>query len=154
MDYQSRTSVQLTRILAEKYFKINPDFVKAEKGYEDLTDKNSAVLIIGDRVFKYKNKFEYNYDLSEIWLKYTSYPFVFAAWTANKMLDAGFIQRFNNALKKGISEIDDAIKDYQNKNSLINVNLEKYLKKSISYNLDNEKRKGMKLFLDMLKNKI
>ncbi len=154
LDYQSRTSVQLTRILAEKYFKINPDFVKAEKGYEDLTDKNSAVLIIGDRVFKYKNKFEYNYDLSEIWLKYTSYPFVFAAWTANKMLDAGFIQRFNNALKKGISEIDDAIKDYQNKNSLINVNLEKYLKKSISYNLDNEKRKGMQLFLDMLKNKI
>ena len=33
LDYQSRTSVKLTKFLAKEYFKINPKYVSAKAGY-------------------------------------------------------------------------------------------------------------------------
>ncbi|MCF6183776.1 MAG: menaquinone biosynthesis protein [Bacteroidales bacterium] len=151
LDYQSRTSVRLTKILVGNYFNINPEYVSAEAGYEDDIDNQTAALIIGDRVFKYQNKFEYIYDLSEIWLKYTSYPFVFAVWAANKKLNDRFVKDFNNALKTGLMNIDAAISDYKKEFNNSEIDLKKYLTKSISYSLDVEKRKGMQLFLDKIK---
>ncbi|NOZ34365.1 MAG: menaquinone biosynthesis protein [Chlorobi bacterium] len=151
LDYQSRTSVRLTKILAGDYFNINPEYVSAEAGYEDNIDNQTAALIIGDRVFKYKNKFEYVYDLSEIWLNFTSYPFVFAVWVANKKLNEQFITDFNNALKTGLMNIDAVISNYKKEFNNSGIDLKKYLTKSISYSLDTEKRKGMQLFLDKIK---
>ena len=151
LDYQSRTSVMLTKLLAKDYFKISPEFVHAKAGYEDIVDNQSAALIIGDRVFKYQNKFEFIYDLSEIWLKFTSYPFVFAAWVSNKKLDDTFIKDFDKALKFGLSNINSVINDYKKTHNSNNIDLKKYLNESISYFLNREKRKGMQLFLDKIK---
>ncbi len=152
LDYQSRTSVMLTKLLVRDYFKISPKFINAKAGYEDKVDKQSAALIIGDRVFKYQEKFEFVYDLSEIWLKFTSYPFVFAAWVSNKKISDAFIKDFDKALKIGLSDIDSVINDYKKTHtSHNNIDLKKYLTESISYFLDTEKRKGMQLFLDKIK---
>lgn len=151
LDYQSRTSVKLTKLLAKEYFKINPEFVNAEAGYEDNVDNQSAALIIGDRVFKYQNKFEYVYDLSEIWMKFTSYPFVFAAWVSNKKTDDAFIKDFNNALKFGLTNIYNVIEKYKIENQKSKIDIEKYLTRSISFTLDSEKRKGMQFFLQKIK---
>jgi len=151
LDYQSRTSVKLTKLLAKEYFKINPEFVNAEAGYEDNVNGNSAALIIGDRVFKYQNKFEYIYDLSEIWMKFTSFPFVFAVWVSNKKQNDAFIKDFNDALKFGLENINKIIADYKKNNKTSKINLKKYLKESISFTFDNEKRKGMQVFLEKIK---
>ena len=151
LDYQSRTSVNLLKILVKDYWKIDPVFKNTSGGYEDKISGTSAGLIIGDRAFMYSENFKFVYDLSEEWMKYTSLPFVFAAWVANKEIPQTFIDDFNIALKKGLASKDLIINRYLKDNPNINFDIEKYLKQDISYHLDPEKKKGMNLFIKMLK---
>lgn len=146
LDYQSRTSVALLKILLNEYWQLNPELKKANVGFEENIKGNHAALVIGDRAFALNTKYAYIYDLSAIWKKMTGLPFVFAAWVANKKLPQDFIISFNKALEKGLSNIDKALA--LEGNSYPNCkNPEDYLNNKISYNLDVEKQKGMELFL-------
>jgi chorismate dehydratase len=146
LDYQSRTSVALLKILLNEYWQLNPELKKANVGFEENIKGNHAALVIGDRAFALNTKYAYIYDLSAIWKKMTGLPFVFAAWVANKKLPQDFIVSFNKALEKGLSNIDKALA--LEGNSYPNCkNPEDYLNNKISYNLDVEKQKGMELFL-------
>jgi len=79
LDYQSRTSVQLVRILATYYWKINPEWESGVPGYiENVKEKTTAIVVIGDRVFEWEKRFAYCYDLGEIWKESTGFDFVFA----------------------------------------------------------------------------
>ncbi len=151
LDYQSRTSVNLIKILAKEYFNINPEFENTRAGYEDNEEKETAVLIIGDRAFNYRKKFNFVYDLSEIWLKHTSYPFVFATWVSRQKISDDFITEFNKALKYGLKNIDSVIDKYKKQINTDCIDIKKYLTENISYTLDTEKRKGMQLFLKKIK---
>lgn len=146
LDYQSRTSVALLKILLNEYWQLNPELKKANVGFEENIKGNHAALVIGDRAFALNTKHAYIYDLSAIWKKMTGLPFVFAAWVANTKLPKDFIFSFNKALEKGLSDIDMALAiegdSYPNCK-----NPEDYLNNKISYNLDVEKQKGMELFL-------
>jgi chorismate dehydratase len=146
LDYQSRTSVALLKILLKEYWQLNPELKKANVGFEENIKGNHAALVIGDRAFALNTKHAYIYDLSAIWKKMTGFPFVFAAWVANTKLTKDFIVSFNKALEKGLSNIDKALAlegdSYPNCK-----NPEDYLNNKISYNLDVEKQKGMELFL-------
>ena len=146
LDYQSRTSVALLKILLKEYWQLNPELKKANVGFEENIKGNHAALVIGDRAFALNTKHAYIYDLSAIWKEMTGLPFVFAAWVANTKLPQDFIISFNKALEKGLSNIDKALAlegdSYPNCE-----NPEDYLNNKISYNLDIEKQKGMELFL-------
>ena len=146
LDYQSRTSVALLRILLKEYWQLNPELKKANVGFEENIKGNHAALVIGDRAFALNTKYAYIYDLSAIWKEMTGLPFVFAAWVANTKLPQDFIISFNKALEKGLSNIDKALAlegdSYPNCK-----NPEDYLNNKISYTLDAEKQKGMELFL-------
>ena len=146
LDYQSRTSVALLRILFKEYWQLNPELKKANVGFEDNIKGKHAALVIGDRAFALNTKHAYIYDLSAIWKEMTGLSFVFAAWVANTKLPQDFIISFNTALEKGLSDIDMALAiegdSYPNCK-----NPEDYLNNKISYNLDVEKQKGMELFL-------
>lgn len=146
LDYQSRTSVALLKILLNEYWQLNPKLKKANVGFEENIKGNHAALVIGDRAFALNTKYAYIYDLSAIWKKMTGLPFVFAAWVANKKLPQDFIVSFNKALEKGLSNINKALA--LEGNSYPNCkNPEDYLNNKIFYNLDVEKQKGMELFL-------
>ncbi|MDB4127109.1 menaquinone biosynthesis protein, partial [Flavobacteriales bacterium] len=80
LDYQSRTSVALLKILLNEYWQLNPELKKANVGFEENIKGNHAALVIGDRAFALNTKYAYIYDLSAIWKKMTGLPFVFAAW--------------------------------------------------------------------------
>jgi chorismate dehydratase len=149
LDYQSRTSVSLIIILAKYFWKINPFFKHAKKGYEQQIGEKNAGVVIGDRCFTLAKKFKYVYDLSGEWTKYTQLPFVFACWVANKQIDNEFINQFNLALKSGIEHIDQSIKKHSNY-LLTNSDLADYLKNDIQFLLDEKKREGLKLFLEFL----
>ena len=92
------------------------------------------------------------YDLAGEWTKFTGFPFVFACWVSNKKIDSDFIKQFNLALKLGIDNIDESIKMHSNK-VISDKELANYLKNDIKFSFDNEKRKGLELFLNYLKNK-
>ena len=146
LDYQSRTSVALLKILLKEYWQLNPELKKADVGFEENIKGKHAALVIGDRAFALNDKHAYIYDLSAIWKEMTGLPFVFAAWVANKKLPQDFIIAFNKALEKGLSDIDTALV-LEGANYPNCTNPEDYLNNKISYNLDAEKQKGMELFL-------
>lgn len=149
LDYQSRTSVNLVKVLAKHHWKINAIWENGEEGFESKIAGNVAGVVIGDRTFNMKNRFSYVYDLSEEWYKLTGLPFVFACWVANKQLPDAFLNRFNESLKYGVTNIDLAIEADEN-NLLLSHEKRSYLKNDISYAFDAKKKKALDLFLNYL----
>lgn len=97
LDYQSRTSVALLKILLKEYWNVEPELINGLAGFEDDIHDTTAALIIGDRALEHRNRHAFAYDLAEAWIRHTGLPFVFAAWTANKPLDKDFLIEFNKA---------------------------------------------------------
>jgi chorismate dehydratase len=149
LDYQSRTSVNLARVLLKEYWEKDVEFIDA-KG-EDFRDQicgTTAGVVIGDRALEQRSKSKYIYDLGEAWKNHTGLPFVFAAWIANKRLPKEFITAFNEANAIGLKRIDEVIKE----NHFSYFDLHKYYTSCINYELDDAKQKGLELFLSKLKN--
>ncbi len=86
LDYQSRTSVALLKVLLKEYWQLNPELIKADVGFEENIKGKHAALVIGDRAFTLNAKHKFIYDLSAIWKEMTDLPFVFAAWVSNTKL--------------------------------------------------------------------
>ncbi len=148
LDFHSRTSVELAKILLEKHWRHSPTLLPATPGFEDKIGGNTAALIIGDRAMDHLGKHRFTYDLGEAWLAHTGLPFVFAAWVSNRPLPPDFIARFNEAMKIGIESIPQLMLILPQQHP--GFDLEKYFTENISYQLDNAKRKAMRLFLQQL----
>jgi len=148
MDYQSRSSVLLAKVLARFYWKKQ---VKWENTCADFHNKSikgtTAGVLIGDRVFNVEGKFPYCYDLSEEWQKFTGLPFVFAVWASNKEIPKDIEAEFNQALELGVHSISEIVK--QEESNYPEVDIQGYFDNNISFPLDDEKRKGMKKFLEL-----
>lgn len=149
LDYQSRTSVQLCKILCREYWKIQPTFEAAKPGYENEIKGKKAAVVIGDRCFGIKEQYSYVYDLSKAWYDWQKLPFVFACWVSTKDLSTSFEKDFNDALKCGLEDLGGAIERYPfeglSKRQQLN-----YLTNAIDYQLDDDKVKGLNQFLEKL----
>ena len=150
LDYQSRTSVLLARVLAKKFWNINPKWEETSSDYEKNINANKAGVVIGDRALLMKNKFPYVYDLSAEWKLFTGLPFVFACWVSLLDLEKDFLSDFNDALKNGLSTIKEIAKK-ECSSEISEEEINNYLTKSIDYNLNEPKKKALQLFLEMAK---
>jgi chorismate dehydratase len=148
LDYQSKTSVNLARILLKNYWKQDVLLLEAPSNFMDLIDGSTAAVIIGDRALEKYNSYAYRYDLAEAWINYTGKPFVFATWVANKPIDEVFIANFNEANGIGLKNIDTVVEQLSHKNN--SYDLHTYFTKNISYTLDAAKKEGMAQFLSLL----
>jgi len=148
LDYQSRTSVQLAKILLQQFWKKEVNFIKAEVGYIHQINGTSAGVIIGDRALLARFNFKYVYDLAEAWIEHTGLPFVFATWIANKPIPADFIKAFDLANEFGLNHINDVIESITDASSGYDLNT--YFTKNISYDFNEQKKKGLALFLKSL----
>ncbi len=150
LDYQSRTSVMLTKVLCKNFWTIQPIFLESSVDYEKHIEGTTAGVVIGDRALSLKGNFNYCYDLSEEWKKMTNLPFVFATWTSVIDLDESFIILFNRSIETGMKMIDEI----SEKEATAELSIEKikyYLSYSIDYSFNEDKKKAMKLFLEMCK---
>lgn len=147
LDYQSCTSVALVQVLNKHFWKLPIQFIDAQHGFETQIHDTTGAVIIGDRTFGLKD-YIYQYDLAEEWKKYTGLPFVFACWVSNKLLSTEFISEFNRVLAFGVKNIDKAVSERPNNTK--GFDALDYLKNKISYNLDLEKKKALKLFLELI----
>ncbi|MEZ5046165.1 MAG: menaquinone biosynthesis protein [Chitinophagaceae bacterium] len=146
LDYQSRTSVALLKILLDKYWQTRPMLLEANENFiSDIKDK-TAGLVIGDRALALTNTYPYVYDLAACWNEYTRLPFVFATWVANKKINEAFIKDFNSALQVGLENIDKIIEN----NTSDHYDLAVYYKQNISFELDEKKKNAMTLFLKLI----
>ena len=147
LDYQSRSSVGLLRILLKDYWKLNVDLISANANYEEKILGTTAGLVIGDRAFIQRKKSKYIFDLGTAWKEMTGLPFLFAAWIANKKLPQTFVEKFNQTTGKGLKNLTEIILA----NPYTHYDLKKYYKENISFNLDDDKRRGLVEYLRRLR---
>ena len=149
LDYQSRTSVQLIQILAQQYWKKKFTFLPTQKGFEESTPSEAAVLLIGDRVFEFETNYKYKTDLAAEWKKYTHLPFVFALWVGNDKLK-NIEHDLNSYFAKSLTNIPALYSDLLTIDKDIFVD---YLSSKIDYILDDKKLQAIRLFSDLLKHR-
>jgi len=144
LDYQSRTSVMLCRILFAKHWKKSVQFINAaDETYIDKIKGNVAGLVIGDRALKIRDRFTYIYDLGLGWKEMTGMPFVFAVWVTTSKFQSDVVEKYSNAFQLGINLIPVIV----GQNLFLEYNLFDYFTKNISYSLDSSKIKGLEAFL-------
>ena len=147
LDYQSRTSVNLARVLLKEYWKKEVIFIDAKgEDFRKHIQGTTAGVVIGDRALEQRLRSKYIYDLGEVWKLHTGLPFVFAAWIANKKLPESFISEFNAGNAEGFKHMNEILIE----NPYKSFNLRKYFTEYISYDLGPEKRSGLDLFLKKL----
>jgi len=141
LDPQSRTSNNLAKVLLKFHFKVEVDF------FTDAETETDAIVLIGDRTFGRKDDFAFAYDMGEEWMKFTSLPFVYAAWVANKTIPQTFIEEFDEALKYGLSHRREVLSELP---QIPNFDLEDYLLNKLDFELTTDKRKALALFLSYI----
>lgn len=142
LDYQSRTSVQLLKLLCKEFWNINPEFEQTEEGFNHKIRGTVAALVIGDRALQQKEETAFAYDLGLAWKQYTGLPFVFAVWVSNKRLSNEFIKDFIIANNYGLNRLEDVIKSNPS-----TFDLQKYYTQNINYIFNSDKRRGLETFL-------
>ena len=146
LDYQSRTSVALSKYLLQQHWKIHPVFIDAKEGYEAQVKGTKAALIIGDRTIDLEQHYPYFYDLGTAWKQHSGRPFVFAAWVSNRPLSDTFKKQFNEALGCGIAQRHRVAELFQS--SYPSFDVHAYYHDYISYELDHSKREALRFFLE------
>lgn len=147
LDYQSRTSVNLAKILLREYWKRQVLFVETSgEDFRNRISGTTAAVVIGDRALEQRARSNYIYDLAEAWKAHTGLPFVFAAWVANKKLPQKFIREFNAANGLGLQQIDEVLATLH----FPAFSLKTYFTKYLDYCLDQPKREAMQTFLTKL----
>lgn len=148
LDYQSKTSVNLAKILLREYWQKEVELMDATgEDYRGQIRGTTAGVVIGDRALAQRQTARYIYDLGEAWKAHTGLPFVFAAWISKQKLPAGFESRFNEANALGLRHLADVIKE----NPFAAFDLKTYFTRCIQYELTPDKREGLNLFLQKLK---
>jgi len=141
LDIQSATSVQLVRILADRYWGLVVSFTSYNVG-DNLPE---AVLAIGDKVFELESHYEFSYDMSQEWKNWLDLPFAFAVWIISDEYTTKEEDEFRKLLEK-VPDVIDAVIEKQN-GKYENYDLESYLKKNIKYSFGPDYKKAIELFL-------
>ncbi|MFW5988906.1 MAG: menaquinone biosynthetic enzyme MqnA/MqnD family protein [Desulfosudaceae bacterium] len=79
----SHTSAVLLKILLKRYYNAEPVYVTTPPR-PDLTGLEAALLIGNDAMVKAAQPLPYMYDLSDLWLRKTGWPVVFAVFAARR----------------------------------------------------------------------
>ncbi len=88
----SMTSVALLELLFEHVWHVKPQFVPGDAELSDVVRHDvghaDARLVIGDAALLLGSsstaRYQYSYDLGQVWKEWTGQPFVFAVWVAQR----------------------------------------------------------------------
>jgi len=85
LDEGSRTSVALVQILLRERFGLAPQLIPFAIDARPETIAADALLMIGDRAIRPPHgPFVAEWDLGDVWCRWSELPFVFAMWVAGK----------------------------------------------------------------------
>jgi len=138
LDPASKTSVELTRIVLEKFHRLKPRYVSPDEPAD-------AQLLIGDPAIVHRQAHpEQNYlDLGEEWRARTQLPFVFAVWAIRLPLWRAFwtAQKLRQARRLGVSSV----------NLIARTPFERvYLSEHLCYDLGAPQRRAIAKFAELL----
>lgn len=153
----SETSVSLTKVVLEEFYKVHPEYVTGEVMSEER-DACAALLAIGDDAIRiaHEQSFSHQIDLGETWKKHTGLPFVFAVCAVreefcnhNPLLLTAVHKRLLECRVEGGSRLDDICKIAAPRIPMEVDRCKAYLK-GIQYDLDEKKREALERFFSYL----
>ena len=152
LDSSSVTSVALTRILCEKYWRTAPTFSSHSPDLEAMLQTSDAGLLIGDPALRVDRSHYRTWDLSEEWLHFTEKPFVFAFWAARdsslKDCDLDLTTIFQESRDRGLqpANLNYIAQTWAARLGITEDDVRSYLTKNIHYFLDDPCLTGLQLF--------
>ncbi len=150
LDFDSRTSVILVRILAGMFWHIQPVWKQLKQEEANHAVSMESLVAIGDKTFEIRQHYPYVYDLAEEWSTFTGLPFVFAVWISKKKLPERILSPFRQALAWGVDHKSECL-DFFKAKLPAHEDCLSYLEKNISYELDETKHQALGLFLKYMK---
>lgn len=152
LDYRSRSSVALCRILAKLAWKRDFKWLHASEEF-DVTGMRhgEAAVMIGDRCFEYAHMFSFRLDLGLEWKIFTGLPFVFACWVSARPLPDSFIRLFNKALGDGLERKNEAVELLKEDAAASPEEVIYYLNNNIDFRLDDLKREAISRFIGYIR---
>lgn len=163
LDNSSRTSAALIQIILGHFCGIEASYCQSPPRLAEMLEANDAALIIGDPAMLIDRSSLHIYDLAEEWRKHTGLPFVFAFWATradsttwadkpdNLTLQEAAQGKidFNAAKIEGIAHAEQLAKIYGESLGLASSDLLAYLTENISYDLDEECLRGLRLYYEL-----
>ena len=147
LDQSSRTSAALVRILLQKFYSRQVDFLPAAPDPVEMLKHADAALLIGDPALTYNGPRAEAYDLAREWRKFTGLPFVFAVWMGHHGASLSRSRAdFAASRDFGLAHVDDIAAEYAPLLGLTPSFVRVYLTRNIDYSLDEENLQGLKLF--------
>lgn len=149
LDPESRSSNDLAKVLLKNFWKADKLMIVDDASdYAKSLHHNTAFVQIGDRTFGKKKQYPFVYDLAEEWQKFTGLPFVFAAWIANKSIANEFMAELDQSLKYGLDHRPALLKELPQRQDF---DFEDYLMHKLDFELTEDKKKALYLFLEYVK---
>lgn len=138
LDPASKTSVELARLVLEKFYHLKPSFVSTAASAD-------SQLLIGDPAIAHRQANpEQNYlDLASAWREHTGLPFVFAVWAARMPY---FQARSVAGLLRRAGKLGSTWREAIARNPFERT----YLTEHLCYDLGATQKKAMTLFGEML----
>ena len=149
VDSSSRTSVMLTRIVLEKKYGVQPEFLSRTPNLPAMLDQADACLIIGDPALHLDPAALpfHVMDLGSEWFDLTGLPMVFAVWAARPDLPTPPPEPFLDSLRFGKSHIDEIVDLEFKRRGVTRQLAHQYLTRIIVFELGEKEYQGMALFL-------
>ena len=157
LDEGSRTSVALVRILLQERFGLSPQLVPFPIDAPPESIRADALLMIGDRAMHPPaGQFVAEWDLGDVWCRWSELPFVFAMWVAGKgtgdrgqgtgedLAELGNV--LSNARDLGVANVEQIAREEHAKFGLTFNDCLKYLRDHLHFTLGPRELAGLKLF--------
>ncbi len=158
---ESATSAELVKILAERFWGVQPRYATEPQELAQMLRRASAALLIGDgALVESAHRREvpgrgqpYVFDLGDEWLKWTGLPFVFALWAARRQAlplirEFGVVEALYESKADGLIHIPEIARAYAPRLGLPVGVLTKYLH-DLRYDLTPADRAGLLTYLGL-----
>jgi chorismate dehydratase len=151
-DANSRTSVQLARVILERRYGALPDVTARPPDLDRMLRSADAALVIGDPALRIDPaRLPYHiYDLGDEWVLMTGLPMVFAVWAGRReVVTPEVAEAFRASLRYGREHMDEIVMMESARREFAPELVRDYLTRHIVYELSDREYAGMKLFLAM-----
>ncbi|MEO0473542.1 MAG: menaquinone biosynthesis protein [Bacteroidota bacterium] len=151
LDRHSRSSNGLARILLQSYWQQTVQYELPTEKHFNRIEGSTGGVVIGDTAIRIRDRFAYQYDLSEAWRKMTGLSFAFAIWAYRPdALSAQQISRLESAMAWGVQHLPEAAARWAQTFDFSEDFARHYLTNCIDYRFDAPKHRAMRVYLQQL----
>ena len=148
LDEGSRTSVALVRILLKQRFGLSPQLLPFPIDAAPESIAADALLMIGDRAMHPpRGQFVAEWDLGDVWCRWSELPFVFAMWVAGNGSEVDELAAvLNQSRDLGVANVEVIAAEEHARFDLTYEDCLTYLRDHLHFDLGPREMAGLNLF--------